>query len=224
MNYLSHAINFLDDPYFVAGTAVPDWVSLVPGEIRTRVRREPALSLVADENASVAALGRGIIQHHDDDRWFHTSTTFKEMQFDFGNRIRLRFPDDDSMRSVFLGHILVELLIDAKLIEDDSEKLDAYYEALESCDRDLVVASVNRVSTQPVDLLAVIIPRWIHERFLYDYTDDQQILRRINNVLLRVKLEELPDDFVDVLAAMRVDVYARAGELLTPPIPEEQLG
>lgn len=219
MNFLSHAINFLDDPYFVAGTAVPDWVSLVPGDVRARVRREPATQLVVDENEQVAALGRGIIQHHDDDRWFHSSSAFKEMQFDFGGRIRERFPGDDSMRSVFLGHILVELLIDAKLIEDDISRLDAYHETLDAVDVNLVVDSVNRIATRNVDLLAVIIPRWKHERFLYDYPDDDRLLKRVNNVLRRVKLEELPADFAEVLAGMRRDVYVRTTELLTPPVP-----
>ena len=82
MNFLSHAIKFLDDPYFVTGTAIPDWVSLVPGDVRARVRRDAALALVDDENDSIAALGRGIVQHHDDDRWFHSSNAFREMQFE----------------------------------------------------------------------------------------------------------------------------------------------
>lgn len=217
MNFFSHAVRFLDEPFFVAGTAVPDWVSLVPGEVRARVRRDPAFELTADSDKRIAALGRGIIQHHDDDRWFHTSATFTEMQWDFARRTRDRFPEDQSMRSIFLGHILVELLLDAKLIEDDVARLDVYYKVLESVEKEPIVAAVNRIATRSVDLLAVIIPRWIHERFLYDYPHDARLLYRVNRVLQRVKLEELPDDFTELLSDMRRDVYDRADELLAFP-------
>ena len=45
MNYFAHAIRFLDDPYFLSGTALPDWLSVVvgghgaPSEGRAAVRR-----------------------------------------------------------------------------------------------------------------------------------------------------------------------------------------
>ena len=29
MNYFAHGVRFLEDPYFLAGTAVPDWLSVV---------------------------------------------------------------------------------------------------------------------------------------------------------------------------------------------------
>ncbi len=36
MNYLSHGFRFVDDPYFVAGTALPDWMSVLDRRNRAR--------------------------------------------------------------------------------------------------------------------------------------------------------------------------------------------
>ncbi len=39
VNYLSHAYKHLHDPYFVAGTALPDWMSVVIAAIELAVSR-----------------------------------------------------------------------------------------------------------------------------------------------------------------------------------------
>ena len=69
MNYFAHALPFLDQPYFVAGTAVPDWLSVI--DRKMRVPSKAARTLVAHEDPRVAGVAAGIIRHHDDDRWFH---------------------------------------------------------------------------------------------------------------------------------------------------------
>ena len=39
MNYFTHALPFLDgDPYFLAGTAVPDWMSVADRQVRVRAK------------------------------------------------------------------------------------------------------------------------------------------------------------------------------------------
>ena len=45
MNYLSHALGCLDDdPYVLAGTSVPDWLSVVDRKVRVPGRGAAALS------------------------------------------------------------------------------------------------------------------------------------------------------------------------------------
>jgi hypothetical protein len=57
MNYLAHALPFLDDPYFVAGTAVPDWLMVADRRVRMRPRYvEP---WTRDADPLVAAVARG---------------------------------------------------------------------------------------------------------------------------------------------------------------------
>jgi hypothetical protein len=132
MNYFAHGRRFIDDPYFLAGTALPDWLNVV--DRRLRVRSKQAALFVEDADETVARLAAGVMQHHSDDAWFHVTPAFAELSLDFARRVREALPADDGFRPHFLGHILVELLLDAELIEQDPGGLEAYYEAMDSLD------------------------------------------------------------------------------------------
>ena len=219
MNFFSHGHPFLDRPYYLAGTAMPDWLSAV--DRRVRARTKYAKPFLDDPDHNVRELAGGIIQHHTDDRWFHSCKAFTQLNLEFTVRIRDWQTEDDGMRPMFLGHVLVELLLDDYLIQKAPEKLDQYYEAVASVDTQLIAATITRMTGKPVDLLPVVIPRFVHERFLYDYADDAKLTMRLNQVMKRVKLPRIPDDFVDLIPQARRDVAEHANELLTPPEPEE---
>jgi hypothetical protein len=208
MNYFAHARPFLDNPYFVAGVAVPDWLSVVNRKCRARAKLAAPFTTHPDPRR--AALAAGIVQHHEDDGWFHQSDAFGKLQFDFTRRFREALPGDTSMRPGFLGHIVVELLLDAILIEQNAQDLDAYYAALDELDADLVGEWVSAMTTVPATGLPYLIHRFREARFLYDYLDDAKLLQRINGVLRRVKLSELPMEIETLLAAARQDVRQMA--------------
>jgi hypothetical protein len=42
MNYFAHARPFLDQPYFMAGTGVPDWLTVVDRRVRLRAKHAEA--------------------------------------------------------------------------------------------------------------------------------------------------------------------------------------
>ena len=167
MNYFAHGRAYVDDRYFLAGTAVPDWLSVV--DRRVRARSAGAAPLVDDSDPQVAAVARGIVQHHHDDGWFHQTRAFAELSWEFTVLVRDALPPDDGLRPSFLGHILVELLLDAALIEEQVDQLDAYYKAVDEIDAKLVQSVVNRIATRSTEHLALLIPRFSAERFLYDY-------------------------------------------------------
>lgn len=212
MNYFAHGHQFVNEPYFLAGTAVPDMLNVV--NRRVRARRKLAEPFVKDANPHVAALAGGIVRHHQDDDWFHQTKAFTERSLQFTVRIRDWQRDDASMRPLFLGHILVELLLDSWLIEQEPERLDAYYAALAKVEPRLVADAITRMTGKSVELMAVFIPRFLHERFLYEYLDDAKLLYRLNQVMRRVALPQLPDDFVSLLPAARAEIAAGAVDLL----------
>src|SRR5687768_7726430 len=111
MNYFAHGRRYVHDAYFLSGTAVPDWLNVV--DRRVRVRSKAAQQFVDDSDPQVAALARGIVQHHYDDQWFHQTRAFAELSLRFTLEIRELLQPDDGFRPSFLGHILVELLLDA---------------------------------------------------------------------------------------------------------------
>jgi hypothetical protein len=212
MNYFSHGHPYVDDPYFLAGTAVPDWLSVV--DRRMRVIGKQVRPFVEDPDGRVASLADGILQHQHDDRWFHQTQAFAELSLELTIAVRDVLPQDDGFRPSFLGHILVEILLDATLIAENPPRLDAYYQSLDQVDPLLVAGAVNRMATRASHLLAGFIPRFSAERFLYDYVQDEKLLSRLNRVMRRVGLPALPDEFLTILPTARQRVQQRRNELL----------
>lgn len=201
MNYFAHAIRFLDDPFFLSGTALPDWLSVV--DRRSRVPSKSALRFVQDHDRQFAALARGVVQHHRDDAWFHGSHAFLTTCAAFSADIRQILPGDEGFRPAFLGHILVEILLDAELIRDDPSRLERYYELMDSIDAARVAHLVGHMATRPVPQLEIFIPLFSAERFLYDYADDAKLLKRLNRVLQRVGLPTVDDACLNLLPGFR---------------------
>jgi len=212
MNYFGHGYRHLDNPYFLAGTAVPDWLSVINRRVRARARL--ARPWVDDPDPTVAAVAAGVVRHHADDRWFHRTRAFVELSLALTVGIRDRLAGDPGFRPSFLGHILVEILLDATLIARDPARLDRYYEVLAAAQPDAVARAVARMTTGPVPTLERMIPLFCGERFLYDYLDDAKLLARLDRVMRRVKLPSLPESFRAYVPEARVRVAERCEELL----------
>lgn len=215
MNYFAHGERFLDDPYFLAGTAVPDWLNVVDRKVRARSKG--AANWVDDADPVLASVARGVIQHHRDDHWFHQTRAFLELQWKFTVELRERLPEKDGLRPSFLGHILVELLLDSALIERDPRRLDAYYGAMAKVNPERVREAVERIAGKEVPLLPVWIPRFCAERFLYDYSEDGKLLGRLNAVMLRVGLRPLPPSLLVWFPEARRSVAQLRDVLMTRP-------
>lgn len=225
MNYFAHGYRYLDQPYFLAGTAVPDWLAVIDRRVRARAR--VARLWTADPDPHVAAVAAGVVRHHEDDHRFHGTRAFAELSLELTVAIRTLLADDPGFRPSFLGHILVEILLDRELIAADPPRLDRYYEALETPDPAVVSAAVHRLTNGPVPTLAQMISLFCVERFLYDYLDDAKLLSRLNRVMRRVKLPPLPPEFLGFLPEARRRVGERHQELLAdetyPGVSGEQL-
>src|SRR5262245_42485954 len=149
MNYLAHGWRFVHEPYYLAGTAAPDWLSVIDRKIRLRSRT--AAEFVSDPDPVLSAVARGIVQHHADDAWFHATPAFNELSLNFAVEIRAALPGDEGFRPSFLGHILVELLLDATLSEENPRRLDDYYSALSSLDPAATEQAICRLATRPTE-------------------------------------------------------------------------
>jgi hypothetical protein len=217
MNYLAHGWRFADQPYVLAGTAAPDWLSVIDRKIRVRSRT--AAAFVDDGDAILAAVARGVVQHHADDAQFHALPAFNELCLAFAIELRDALPGDEGFRPSFLGHILVELLLDSAIAEENTTRLDAYYAALAAVDCAAVEGAISRLATRPTDRVAQLIPRFAAERFLYDYLDDARLLMRLNHVMRRVGLPQIGPSVLALIPAMRCRVRERMSELLACATP-----
>ena len=213
MNCLSHGYRFLDDPLFMAGTLVPDWLSVVDRKMRARKRLvEPVVQQTNDDD--VRRLGKGILQHHHDDDVFHRCEKFMQLEGQIGKEFRRHMPDRFDHRPGFLGHIVVELMLDAVIASNDSDIIDQFYATVDLVDAEFIQSAVNGMATRQTDRLAWCIDRFREEKFLYDYADDKGMFFRLNQVLARVKLPPMSNECKQVLPFARELIHVHGRELL----------
>lgn len=238
MNYLAHGWRYASDPYFLAGTAAPDWMNVIDRKVRLRSR--VAAECISNDDPELAAVARGIVQHHADDHWFHATSAFAALSLAFAVEIRDALPGDEGFRPSFVGHILVELLLDAALAEQDKSRLDNYYQSLATLDPAIVERAIQRLATRPAQKeeqqgpeqgsihltqplqpgrIPALIPRFIAEQFLRDYQDDHKLLTRLNHIMRRVGLPELPLAVKQLFPGQRQRVWDQKEALLSPTGP-----
>ncbi len=212
MNYLAHGYRFLDSSLMVAGTAVPDWLSVVDRKVRIRSRRVALhLDSLGTDDRCIAD---GMLQHLSDDDRFHRCPCFVMLEAELSLRFRRLMPDRFDHRPAFLGHIVTELMLDAVITERTPEILARYYSALDEVSATQVEALVNRVAARNTDRLSGFIEQFRASRFLFDYLDNERLLHRLNQVLRRVTLATLDDRSVAVLQDARGLLRSHADELL----------
>ena len=211
MNYFAHGVLHIDRPWFLAGTAAPDWLSVADRSVRLRSRR---VAPHADGSGSPAAeFAAGTLRHLADDDWFHSTRAFYETTSALAKLFK-PLGEDDGFRAGFLGHIGTELLLDAVLIDRDPSRLDAYYAAFAQIDPAVVETLVATMTPRPPERLAKFVTLFRDVQFLRCYTQPPRLLVRINQVLDRVRLPHLPAAAVPVLEAGYELVAARADALL----------
>lgn len=214
MNFLAHGYRYLDQPYVVAGVAVPDWLTVVDRKIRAKSKYAEPMLLSDDE--ATREIAWGIMQHHRDDLWFHNSRIFNETMLQFAIELRDQLPGDEGFRPSFLGHILVEILIDATLLEREPSLGERYYAAVEAVSPEKVEAVVNQMTQHETRGLAPLISRFAAARFLYDYLENDKLLMRLNQVMTRVGLPLLSQGLTPWLTQARRVVGQRCDSLLMP--------
>ena len=220
MNYFAHALLFLDRPLFVAGASVPDWLTVADRPVRLRIRHAEAF--LDDPDQDVGEVAAGVLRHLNDDARFHNTRAFAETSLELSAKVRDTLGEDSGMRPAFLGHLLVELLLDAALIADDPRRLDEYYQLMDALDAERVETAVNRMAPRPTRRLAVFIELFRRERVLWDYLEDETLTVRLNQIMRRVRLNPLPERFAAVLPEARKLVTNRKTELLDDIYPRGQ--
>jgi hypothetical protein len=176
---------------------------------------EQIYSVVGKANRSQATeFLQGVIQHHVDDDAFHQNETFILTSATLSVALRAIHGRDSSIRSGFLGHIIIELLLDDTLSQSNPSLLQEYYKTVDSLDRDLVSKAASLAVGRHVVGLEKWIDRFVEERFLEDYSDDRRLLRRLNQIMKRVGLEQLGDETLAWLAFCRQEVNRNADKLL----------
>lgn len=221
MNFLCHALPTMNRllPIDISTRAIctgmPDFLSVI--DRRIRVRGRAAEQHLAAPDLEMRDVAAGIVTHIADDRWFHGGETFARMNLEFAVQLRDRLPGDAGFRPSFVGHILIEMLLDANYVIAQRQWVDQYYGLFNVAPLERIEACVNQITGKPSDRIAETLRRFADTRFLYDYADDKKLLMRLNQIMARVGLEPLPAAIQEWLPHARADVLANHTHLLNGP-------
>lgn len=216
MNYFAHGVRFLDSPWFLAGTAAPDWLAV--SDRKVRLREKQVAPFLEHEDRRLREFSAGVRQHLHDDEWFHQTREFYEINSQIADCFREMKDCNDGFLPGFLGHITSELLLDRLLIEDSPAQLEEYYVRLSGLPAEEIQRFVNAIAPRRATRLARFVQLFCEIQFLRDYLDHRQLLKRLNQVLGRVKLQPLPDSAEAVLDRAWEIIQQRGRQLL----PEEK--
>lgn len=206
-------MEFIGQPYFLAGTALPDWLSALDRKVR--VRRDQLLPWADGSGSPAAQFAAGILRHLDDDEWFHKTTGFEQATREMAQSFRDHLENiQDNPRAGFLGHITTELVLDGVLIAKDPRRLESYYDTLATVEPAWIEETVSQMTGRAVSSLAWFCERFSASRFLFDYLEDSKLLYRLNQVVRRIKLRPLPESTTTVIAAGRSIVERHLPDLL----------
>ena len=212
MNCFSHALPSLDNAHIAMGSCIPDWLGAI--DRKCRVRERKATPFLNHEDPIVANIAQGIVNHHQDDHWFHSNKTFQKMNIKLSVELREQLAGARGMRTGFVGHVMIELFLDAWLHAKFPGKLEYYYEQMETIEPQQVEDAINLFASKPTQKLAPTIPKIIAERYLFDYSENETTLYRMNRVLNRIGLEMLDDSVIPWMEKARQRVYDNAKSLL----------
>lgn len=215
MNFLCHALPYLDQPVVAVCTGMPDFLSVIDRKIRARAKTTtPFLESKDPTTRDVAA---GILAHIQDDRWFHGGETFVQMNLEFAVELRDRLPGDAGFRPTFVGHILIEMLLDANYLLETPELVASYYDLFAEVPIEDIERAVNEMTGKPSPQIGSTIERFAAIKFLYDYANDDTLMVRLNQVMNRVGLAPLPQAVARWLPQARQKVRANHHRLLQQP-------
>lgn len=219
MNYLAHALAFLDNDdtdghggFRIAGTSLPDWLRIV--DKRARLRPDVLHAVVVDDDARFAALRDGARRHHDDDLRFHADDAFDAVASSVAARLRAL---DPGLRASTLGHVLVEMLVDAALMRQRPGLIERYYDVLDEVDEARVAAFARRATQRPLEHAEYLIDRFRRTRFLLAYGDDDGVLDCLVGVCRRAGLQPPPPSSRAVISSARHDVGPLAARFFGEP-------
>jgi len=222
VNFLAHyvlATRFLTPadplPPYVVGSALPDLLPLAADRVRLRpvlVERQPA------PTAEEAALRVGVLVHLATDAAFHKTQAFAGAQAEAGRLLDQAAFGGIRVRRFFLGHVLVELALDAFLLRGDPTIADGFYVAFAAADRACVTRWMEAAVGQPLPDLPAVLMRFARSRYLYQYADDEGVATGLSRLCARARQDTFEGEnyarLVAVVGQMVLVLEGRAEALL----------
>jgi hypothetical protein len=162
-----------------------------------------------EAGSTSARVKAGALKHHDDDLRFHTNAAFQRLTDEAVHAIRALSPAP-RLRASALGHIIVEMLLDACVEEAHPGATSHYYAALDELDAEELATIATRFTGRALPTLPALLRRFARARFLFSYASDEGVVSALEGVCHRAGMPMPPEGTSGVAAGLRPHVRAAA--------------
>lgn len=188
MNFLSHFYHEhpVTDAYFAAGVILPDILSNFSHRSGIVVKLHPQKLKIATE-PELISLSYGIKKHHIVDGYFHESAYFADGTAAISERLLADNFTCFPKRLYAISHVLLELLLDRKILIENIGICDTMYQLLDSVENIAIVDFVdhNTANNQSVGI-AKHFKTFIEHKFVYDYLEDARLVGIMSGINSRL--------------------------------------
>lgn len=191
--------------YHTLGTVLPD---LLKNADKTIIIHPEKLQ---HPDPAVQAIITGWKKHLEVDRYFHSSQYF----IDHSSELRKMLTpaiQGSPVKTFFLGHIALELILDNLLLTTQRVSADDFYNHLDSCDQHKIKTFLNFSGLQHTDRFFRFFENFKSSRYLETYTDTDQIAYALKRICMRIWENPFTPEhelkMILVIAAYRDSMYA----------------
>jgi len=212
MNYLGHFVfnhrvcGLQPEPYFSMGVVLPDlWLRFS----RKRRIRWKAVQAMKPQDAVGTHLRRGLLNHVDVDRRFHSLPSFLRWQRELKNTVKTTGVHPALVE--FATHAGIELTLDHILLREDPVLSEALYDLVSQSDARVVADRVGQIGAVDTTGLDEVIQGFFARRFLRHYRTRRGLADVLQLILSLAKITPPPVRILD-------ELFAIAVEIVHPPI------
>jgi len=211
MNFLSHYhfAKHYKSSYVHFGSVLPDLI----GRQNKKINIKNILPQIDDDVEEVSQIKTGVANHLEVDGLFHSSSFFKTNT----ELIKQKLLEFDLIKSdvktYFIAHIFLELLLDRQLIKENQSTCNDFYESLDQIDESKIViffAFSKEKYLYNHENFCYFFNRFKKARYLFHYLDDEQIVFAMNKIYSRVSHEPYDkndlEKFTTFISAIEIQI------------------
>lgn len=190
MNFLSHFYfdRHTSDPHLVIGGILPDLVK----NVRKDWSFHPEKNQACYTSAELQSLLRGWKRHLEIDKHFHSSEFFLHHTSSLRTAIAPVL-EKSPVRSFFLAHIALELMLDSLLITEGIIDADCFYYHLSKCNPSVLEEFLLLNRADNPELFLPFLKEFIHARYLQSYREIHNIMYALSRICMRIWPEPLTE-------------------------------
>jgi hypothetical protein len=184
MNFLSHYYFDRETSphlkgYHTLGTVLPDLLKNADKTINLHPEK------LHHPDPRIEDIILGWQKHLAVDRYFHTSQFF----ISHSSQLRILIAPavaGSPVKTFFLGHIALELILDNLLITTGKVSADDFYDHLSSCNNDIIEEFLNFAGLADTDQFFRFYENFKRSRYLETYAETQQIAYALRRICMRI--------------------------------------